>query len=83
MNEAETSEVDVMELMKRLLGVVVHLMRPIDEVVRFLENENARPDYGEPIEDVYRRREPWYKECSNFELSPAAKAIGDCREGGE
>jgi pentafunctional AROM polypeptide len=66
------------ELLKEYMrkgGVVVHLMRPIDEVVRFLENENARPDYGEPIEDVFRRREPWYKECSNYELANSSGSL--------
>jgi hypothetical protein len=47
-------------------------MRPIDEMVRFLENENARPDYGEPIEDVFRCREPW---CSNYELANTSRSL--------
>ena len=44
-------------------GPVVHILRQIDEVVKYLGVEGARPAYGEPITDVFRRREPWFKEC--------------------
>lgn len=47
-------------------GPVVHVMRPIDEVVVYLNNETARPAYEEPIENVFRRREPWFAQCSNY-----------------
>ena len=47
-------------------GPVVHVMRPIDEVVFYLNGETARPAYEEPIENVFRRREPWFAECSNY-----------------
>lgn len=46
-------------------GPVVHVMRPIDEVVVYLNGETARPAYEEPIENVFRRREPWFAECSS------------------
>jgi pentafunctional AROM polypeptide len=49
-------------------GYVVHIAREIDEVVKYLGEETARPAYGEPITDVFRRREPWFVECSNFEF---------------
>ncbi|KAF7419399.1 3-dehydroquinate dehydratase (3-dehydroquinase) [Pleurotus ostreatus] len=49
-------------------GPVVHVIREIDEVVKYLGAEVSRPAYGEPITDVFRRREPWYKECSNYEF---------------
>ena len=47
-------------------GSVVHIMRPIDEVVAYLNAETARPAYEEPIENVFRRREPWFAQCSNY-----------------
>lgn len=36
----------------------------IDEVEKYLSAEAERPAYGEPIADVYRRRKPWFDECS-------------------
>ncbi|KDQ51853.1 hypothetical protein JAAARDRAFT_163255 [Jaapia argillacea MUCL 33604] len=49
-------------------GQVVHIVREIDEVVRYLGEESSRPAYGEPIADVFRRREPWFAECCNYEF---------------
>lgn len=49
-------------------GYVVHIAREIDEVLKYLGEETARPAYGEPIIDVFRRREPWFLECCNFEF---------------
>ncbi|EMD32442.1 hypothetical protein CERSUDRAFT_161831 [Gelatoporia subvermispora B] len=47
-------------------GPVVHIMREIDEVVKYLEAESSRPAYGEPIIDVFQRREPWFADCCNY-----------------
>ncbi|KAH9838078.1 aromatic amino acid family biosynthesis-like protein [Rhodofomes roseus] len=47
-------------------GPVVHIVREIDEVVKYLGEETARPAYGEPIIDVYQRREPWFAECCSY-----------------
>ena len=47
-------------------GPVVHVMRPIDEIIAYLTAETARPAYEEPIENVFRRREPWFAQCSNY-----------------
>lgn len=52
----------------RTKGPVVHIMRPIDEVVRYLGIEGARPAYGEPITEVFKRRTPWFKECCSHEF---------------
>lgn len=60
-------------------GPVVHIVRQIDEVVKYLGVEAARPAYGEPIDNVFRRREPWFAECCSHEFvnhvgdTPAAK----------
>ncbi|KAJ6551423.1 Shikimate dehydrogenase [Mycena capillaripes] len=49
-------------------GPVVHIMRPIDEVVAYLGVEAARPAYGEPVTDVFNRRAPWFKDCASHEF---------------
>ena len=50
-------------------GPVVYIIRNMDEVEEYLGAETARPAYGEPIRDVFRRREPWFRECSSHELA--------------
>ena len=47
-------------------GPVVHVMRPLDELIAYLNAETARPAYEEPIENVFRRRSPWFAQCSNY-----------------
>lgn len=49
-------------------GPVVHIMRQIEEVVQYLGVEASRPAYGEPIMDVFKRREPWFKECCTHQF---------------
>ncbi|KAH9918081.1 EPSP synthase-domain-containing protein [Fomitopsis serialis] len=47
-------------------GPVVHIIRELDEVVKYLGEETARPAYGEPVVDVFQRREPWFAECCSY-----------------
>ncbi|KAF9808506.1 hypothetical protein IEO21_07861 [Rhodonia placenta] len=47
-------------------GPVVHIKRDIDEIVSYLGEETARPAYGEPILDVFERRQPWFAECCSY-----------------
>ncbi|CCM01245.1 uncharacterized protein FIBRA_03294 [Fibroporia radiculosa] len=47
-------------------GPVVHVVRDMDEVVEYLGEETLRPAYGEPIMDVFQRREPWFAECCSY-----------------
>ncbi|KAI0051585.1 aromatic amino acid family biosynthesis-like protein [Auriscalpium vulgare] len=49
-------------------GPVIHIVRPLNEIVQYLGAESSRPAYGEPIEDVFKRREPWFSECCNYEF---------------
>ncbi|KAF7369066.1 Pentafunctional AROM polypeptide [Mycena venus] len=49
-------------------GPVVHIMRPVDEIVAYLGAEASRPAYGEPITDVFKRRAPWFKDCASHEF---------------
>ncbi|KAK0475903.1 Shikimate dehydrogenase [Armillaria novae-zelandiae] len=59
-------------------GPVVHIMRQIEEVVKYLGVEGARPAYGEPIMDVFNRREPWFKECcSHHFVNNVGSLLGD------
>ncbi|KAF9465912.1 Shikimate dehydrogenase [Collybia nuda] len=62
-------------------GPVVHIMRQIDEVVKYLGVEAARPAYGEPIEDVFRRREPWFTECCSHEFVNHVGDTSDAKQG--
>ncbi|KAF8956599.1 Shikimate dehydrogenase [Flammula alnicola] len=47
-------------------GPVVHVVRSIEDIIAYLDAETARPAYGESVGDVFRRREPWFAECSNY-----------------
>ena len=58
-------------------GPVVRIVRDIEEIVTYLGAETARPAYGEPIEDVYNRRAPWYAEVCNYEFSNNANSGPD------
>lgn len=49
-------------------GPVVEIVREIDEVVNYLSAEKDRPAYGEPVADVYRRRAPWFAQCSSHQF---------------
>jgi pentafunctional AROM polypeptide len=49
-------------------GRVVHVVRAIDEVAKYLGEETARPAYGEPLEDVWTRRAPWFAEIRTHEF---------------
>ncbi|KAF8154593.1 EPSP synthase-domain-containing protein [Crassisporium funariophilum] len=54
------------KLLMEYPGPVVHVLRPIGEVIAYLNAETARPAYDEPIENVFRRREPYFAECCNY-----------------
>lgn len=66
------------ELLKAYVakGPVVYIVREIDEVVKYLGEETARPAYGEPVDDVFRRREPWYGECCSHEFVNYTNVLG-------
>jgi len=69
------------ELLKeyaRSRGPVVYVARPIDEIIKYLNAESARPAYEEPIIDVYRRREPWFAEVSSHDfINPVGEITAD------
>ncbi|CEH16278.1 pentafunctional protein [Ceraceosorus bombacis] len=51
----------------RTRGPVVYVMRDFEEVVKFLSTSD-RPSYGEPVREVFKRRRPFFYQCSSYEL---------------
>lgn len=52
-------------------GNVVHVTRELESIEGFLNNIGntaVRPNWGESFADVYKRRAPWYRECSSYEF---------------
>ncbi|GAN06607.1 pentafunctional AroM protein [Mucor ambiguus] len=58
-------------------GKVLHLVRDLDQVVRYLNRDKTRPMYGEDMMNVWRRRRTWYKEVCNFEFVAYANSLVD------
>lgn len=59
---------DLLRAYKDAGGVVLHLIRDIDEILDYLNSEPTRPSLGEDLRDIYHRRRPWYRELSNYEF---------------
>ena len=59
---------DVLKEYKARRGPIVYISRDIKEIVDYLTEETERPAYGEEIEEVYKRRTPWFHECSSHEF---------------
>ncbi|KAF5391024.1 hypothetical protein D9757_003930 [Collybiopsis confluens] len=60
-------------------GHVVYVVRNMDEIVEYLGVEGSRPAYGEPITEVFKRREPWFVECSSHRFINHVAAFADGR----
>ncbi|KAG0343701.1 3-dehydroquinate dehydratase (3-dehydroquinase) [Podila humilis] len=56
-------------------GIVVHLVRNINEIEAYLNKDTTRPMYGESMRDVWARRENWYRECCNYEFVVAGQQL--------
>ncbi|KAJ2960514.1 hypothetical protein NQZ79_g4120 [Umbelopsis isabellina] len=56
-------------------GKVVHIVRDMDQVVTFLNQDKTRPMFGEDMLNVWRRRKPWYHDICNFEFIAYAKSM--------
>ncbi|CAI2167751.1 3888_t:CDS:2 [Funneliformis geosporum] len=50
-------------------GKVVHIVRDINDIIRYLNKDVTRPSFNEELIDVWNRRKFWYKECSDFEYN--------------
>ncbi|VVT49376.1 uncharacterized protein SAPINGB_P002240 [Magnusiomyces paraingens] len=46
--------------------IVLHVHRNIENIVSYLEVDKTRPAYTSDIFSVWKRREQWYFECSNY-----------------
>ncbi|PPQ86841.1 hypothetical protein CVT26_007796, partial [Gymnopilus dilepis] len=57
-------------------GPVVHIVRPLEDVIAYLDAETSRPAYDESVGDVFRRREPWFEECANYVFDNTFDAEG-------
>ena len=56
-------------------GKVILVHRNTDHVIEYLTQDKTRPAYTSEIREVYLRRKPWYKQCSNYTYySPHAEA---------
>ncbi|KAL0563412.1 hypothetical protein V5O48_018655 [Marasmius crinis-equi] len=78
--ETEAARDLIKEYRDKKKGVVVYNVRDIEEIVEYLGVEATRPAYGEPIEEVYKRREPWFVECSSHRFINHVKGKGDVRQ---
>ncbi|KAF9424149.1 3-dehydroquinate dehydratase (3-dehydroquinase) [Podila epigama] len=56
-------------------GIVLHLVRSIDEIEAYLNKDTTRPMFGESMRDVWARREGWYRECCNHEFVVAGQQL--------
>ncbi|RHZ89728.1 hypothetical protein Glove_11g33 [Diversispora epigaea] len=76
--ETESSR-DLLKKFTKEKGKVIHITRDIEEIIKYLNEDTVRPSYEENIHDVWKRREEWYKECSNYEyhLLTAEKVNND------
>lgn len=46
--------------------IVLHVHRNIENIVSYLEIDKTRPAYTSDIYSVWKKRENWYFECSNY-----------------
>ncbi|CAG8543766.1 7219_t:CDS:2, partial [Ambispora gerdemannii] len=66
--ETENSREILQKYINEKNGIVVHLVRDIDEVEKYLGQDKTRPVYGETVRDAWKRREQWYRQCANYEF---------------
>lgn len=50
--------------LKAYTGPVIHVCRPIRNIIHYLEGDGTRPKYGESIADVWARRRSWYEDLA-------------------
>lgn len=55
-------------LLKSHKGPVIQINRDMEEIVSYLHEDSLRPSLGEPIETIWKRRQPWLLDCSNSEF---------------
>lgn len=48
-------------------GAVLLIHRDIEAIIEYLNSDKTRPIQVDPPRKQWARRQPWYKECSNYE----------------
>ena len=66
---------DLLKAYVREGGAVVCHIHDIDEICAYLGEEQARPAWGEPFEDIVKRREPWFVEVASHEFVSYTKVL--------
>ncbi|KAJ3834640.1 hypothetical protein F5878DRAFT_695566, partial [Lentinula raphanica] len=61
----------------RLLETCVHVARNIEEVIEYLGLKGSRLVYGEPVSEVFKRRTPWFAECSSHRFINHVEAFAE------
>ncbi|KAI9274239.1 EPSP synthase-domain-containing protein [Sporodiniella umbellata] len=56
-------------------GKVLHLVRDLSQVVKYLNRDKTRPMFGEDMLNVWGRRRVWYKEVCNYEFVAYADSL--------
>src|SRR5258708_1607431 len=59
---------DLLKAYGREGGPVVQIVRDIEEIHTYLAEETARPGWGEPFQQVVKRRLPWFTEVATYEF---------------
>ncbi|KAL0093344.1 EPSP synthase-domain-containing protein [Phycomyces blakesleeanus] len=68
---------DILKEHTRQGGKVLHLVRDLDQIVRYLNRDTTRPMFGEDMMSVWRRRRPWYRQVCNYEFVAYADSLVD------
>ncbi|RIA91003.1 Shikimate dehydrogenase [Glomus cerebriforme] len=61
-------------------GDVVHIVRDINDVIRYLNKDNSRPSFDDELLNVWNKREIWYNECSNLDNKIGGSSIDNLIE---
>ncbi|CAO3673050.1 unnamed protein product [Rhizopus stolonifer] len=56
-------------------GKVLHLVRDLSQVVKYLNRDKTRPMFGEDMLNVWSRRRTWYREVCNYEFTAHAASL--------
>ncbi|KIM28153.1 hypothetical protein M408DRAFT_329534 [Serendipita vermifera MAFF 305830] len=59
---------DAIKAYAKQKGPVIHISRDIGQIVQYLTHETERPAYPQEIEEVFKRRRPWFEECCSHQF---------------
>ena len=55
-------------------GAVLFIHRDIEAIIEYLDSDKTRPRQVDTPKEQWIRRQPWYKECSNYEYLSRASS---------